>query len=132
LSIRKFERQLGILSGLARRWPDPRSEAFVTYSAEQVLTQLVYQVLAGYADSNDANPLRHDSLCQTLLDLPAGGADRHLVNGATVARFHYVYTRRQHDLPAAEQPAFFSNARRAWSESSCSTILGGAVRTHAA
>lgn len=107
LPIRKFERQLGILSGLAQRWPDPRSQKLVTYGAEHVLTQLVYQILAGYADSNDANPLRHDALFKTLLDLPADIADRHLASGSTLARFHYAYTRRQHELPAADRPAFF-------------------------
>jgi len=111
LPIRKFERQLGILSGLAQRWPDPRSQKLVTYGPEDVLTQLVYQILAGYADSNDANPLRHDALFKTLLDLPAGEPDRHLASGSTLARFHYAYTRRQHELPAAERPAFFEQRR---------------------
>jgi hypothetical protein len=107
LPIRKFERQLGILSGLAQRWPDPRSQKLVTYGPDHVLTQLVYQILAGYADSNDANPLRHDALFKTLLDLPADEPDSHLASGSTLARFHYAYTRRQHELPAAERPAFF-------------------------
>lgn len=107
LPIRNFERQLGILSGLAQRWPDPRSQKLVTYRAEHVLTQLVYQILAGYADSNDANPLRHDALFKTLLDLPPDAPDRHLASGSTLARFHYAYTRRQCELPAAERPAFF-------------------------
>jgi hypothetical protein len=111
LPIRKFERQLSILSGLAQRWPDPRSQKFVTYSAEQVLTQLVYQILAGYADSNDANSLRHDALFKTLLDLPSGDAERHLASGSTVARFHYAYTRRQEELPPAERPAFFEQRK---------------------
>lgn len=106
LPIRHFERQLGILSGLAKRWPDPRSQNLVTYPSEQVLTQLVYQILAGYVDSNDANPLRHDALFKTLLDLPADEPERHLASGSTLARFHYAYTRRQHELPVEERPAF--------------------------
>ena len=36
-------------------WPDPRDQGAVTYDAGHVLTQLVYQILAGYSDSNDAN-----------------------------------------------------------------------------
>ena len=107
LPIRNFERRLDILSGLARRWPDPRSQKLVTYQAEQVLTQLVYQILAGYADSNDANSLRHDALFKTLLDLPAGQRERHLASGSTLARFHYAYTRREHEKPVEERPAFF-------------------------
>jgi hypothetical protein len=111
LPIRNFERQLGILSGLAQQWPDPRCQKLVTYHAEHVLTQLVYQILAGYADSNDANPLRHDALFKTLLDLPADQPDRHLASGSTLARFHYAFTRRQHELPRENRPAFFEQHR---------------------
>ena len=43
------------LADLARRLPDPRAQRFVTHSAEEVLTQQVYQILADYADCNDAD-----------------------------------------------------------------------------
>lgn len=39
---------MGILAEAARRLPDPRSQLFVTHSAERIITQQVYQILAGY------------------------------------------------------------------------------------
>jgi hypothetical protein len=107
LLLRQFERDLGIIAGLARHWPDPRSQKFVTYQAEDVLAQQVYQILAGYADCNDANALRGDALFETLLDISPDDQDRTLASGSTLARFQYAYTRRQKELPKEQRPAFF-------------------------
>jgi hypothetical protein len=61
LPIRELDRELGILAEAASRLPDPRSSLFVTYSAESILTQQVYQILAGYPDGNDAQLLRGEA-----------------------------------------------------------------------
>ena len=111
LPVREFERELGIIAELARRWPDPRSQKFVTYQVQTVLTQQVYQILAGYADCNDANPLRNDALFKTLLDLSPDDEKCTLASGSTLARFQYAYTRRQRELPAEQRPAFFEQRR---------------------
>src|ERR1700676_2092905 len=71
LGIRKLDKGLGVLSLLGQRLPDPRSQKSVVHSPETLLTQQVYQILAGYPDCNDAQALRHDPLFHTLLDLPA-------------------------------------------------------------
>ena len=107
LELRRFERRLGVVADLAKRWPDPRSQKFVTHSKEAVLAQQVYQLLAGYADSNDANALRNDAVFQTLVDISPDEEDRQLASGSTLARFQYAYTRRQRELPPEERPAFF-------------------------
>ena len=62
LPIRELDLKLGILAEAARRMPDPRSEKALTHSAEDILTQQVYQILAGYPDGNDAQLLRNDPL----------------------------------------------------------------------
>src|SRR5918911_4410194 len=67
LSLRDLDRKLGYLADLARRLPDPRAQDFITHTKEQLLTQQVYQILAGYSDCNDADVLRHDPLFQTLV-----------------------------------------------------------------
>jgi hypothetical protein len=103
LAVRHFEKQLGILADLAGRLPDPRAQKFVTHTCEEILTQRVYQILAGYPDANDAQALRHDPLFQTLADLPPG-QDQALSSGSTLSRFHYAYTRRQAELPPEERP----------------------------
>src|SRR5206468_8895681 len=61
--------------------PDPRSRKYVTHSAEALLTQHVYQLLAGYPDCDDANALRTDALFQLLADV-APDPDRPLASGS--------------------------------------------------
>jgi hypothetical protein len=103
LSLRAFDKQLDVVGELARRLPDPRAQRFVHYSCEQILTQRVYQILAGYPDGNDAGQLRGDPLFQTVADVRPDGAAT-LASGSTLNRFHYAYTRRQAELPAEERP----------------------------
>ncbi len=102
LAIRAFDKELRILSELARRLPDPRSQKFVTHSREALLTQQVYQILADYADCNDAQVLRHDPLFQTLVDV-APDPERPLASGSTMARFKQAFTRREADVPLEER-----------------------------
>src|SRR5262245_4170823 len=105
LSVRALDQRLGYLADLARRLPDPRAQQFVTHPAEEILAQQVYQLLADYADCNDADALRTDPLFQVL----AGAAPdpgRPLASGSTLARFQYAFTRRQRELPEEDRPAF--------------------------
>src|SRR4051794_3021987 len=105
LTLRDLDHQLGYLADLARRLPDPRAQQFITHTAEQILTQQVYQILADYPDCNDADQLRHDPLFQTLAGRDPGG-DTPLASGSTLARFQYAFTRRQLELPPEDRPAF--------------------------
>jgi hypothetical protein len=94
LAVRAVERPLGLLADLAARLPDPRSPAFVRHSTQRLLTQQVYQILAGYSDCNDADSLRHDPLFQILAEV-APDDPQPLASGSTMARFQYAYTRRR-------------------------------------
>src|SRR5262245_8965738 len=62
VAVRALDRSLGVLAELATRLPDPRAQLFVRHSTERLLTQQVYQLLAGYPDCNDADELRSDGL----------------------------------------------------------------------
>src|SRR5437764_12294544 len=105
LTVRDLDQRLGYLADLARRLPDPRAQDFVSHSAEEILAQQVYQILADYADCNDADVPRRDPLFQIL-----AGAEpdpqRPLASGSTLARFQYAFTRRQRHLPEEDRPAF--------------------------
>jgi hypothetical protein len=94
LAVRALERPLGILAELAGRLPDPRDPLFVHHSAERLLVQQVYQILAGYPDCNDADDRRHDALFQILAGVGADPGEP-LASGSTLARFSYAYTRRR-------------------------------------
>src|SRR4051794_38365727 len=104
LAVRAVERPLRVIADLAARLPDPRSADFIHHSAEALLTQQVYALLAGYPDHNDADDLRDDPLFQILAD-QSPDANRPLASGSTLARFLYAYTRRQAELPREERPA---------------------------
>jgi DDE family transposase len=103
LAVRALEKPLRVIADLAQRLPDPRSPKYIEHSAEALLTQAVYQILAGYPDCNDAQQLRDDPLFQILADV-SPDADNPLASGSTLARFQYAYTRRQAEMPLHERP----------------------------
>jgi hypothetical protein len=103
LAIRLLDQELGVLATIAQRLPDPRTQKFVTHSREALLTQAVYQILAGYPDGNDAQALRDDPLVQTLVGVSPDG-EQALASGSTLNRFHHAYTRRQAERPLEERP----------------------------
>lgn len=102
VTIRKLDRELGILAEAAARLADPREQKCVVHDAERLLVQQVYQFLGGYFDANDSNVLRNDPLFQTLADV-SPTSQQPLASGSTVSRFKYAYTRRQRQLPIEER-----------------------------
>lgn len=103
LAIRALEKPLRIIADLAELLPDPRSPQFIQHSAESLLTQQIYQLLAGYPDGNDAQDLRDDPLFQILADV-SPDAQQPLASPSTLTRFQYAFTRRQAQLPLEERP----------------------------
>ena len=103
LPIRLLDKELGVLSEIARRLPDPRAQKLVAHTREAIVTQDVYQILAGYPDGNDAQVLRQDPLFQTLVGVSPAD-EQALASGSTLNRFHHAFTRRQAELPLAERP----------------------------
>jgi hypothetical protein len=103
LAVRALEKPLRVLADLAPRLPDPRSPKDIEHSVEALLTQAVYQILAGYPDCNDAQHLRDDPLFQILADV-SPDADHPLASPSTLARFQYAFTRRQAEVPLEERP----------------------------
>jgi hypothetical protein len=107
LAVRALEKPLRVIADLAQRRPDPRPPKFIEHSAEALLPQAIDQILAGYPDGNDAQPLRTDPLFQILNDV-APDAEDPLASASTLARFPYAYTRRQAELPREERPALLA------------------------
>lgn len=110
LVVRQLDVSLGVLSGLARRLPDPRSPRYVQHPLESLLVQLVYQFLAGYPDGNDADHTRDDALFQILQGL-APDPQLPLASTSTLNRFLHGYTRRDAQLPREERPSLLQQRR---------------------
>jgi len=111
LAVRELDQKLGILAEAARRLPDPRSQLFVTHSAERILTQQVYQILAGYPDGNDAQLLRDDPLFKTIAGIDPRETGQPLASGSTLNRFQHAYTRREAHKPPEERDVIFEVRR---------------------
>src|SRR5438045_9427801 len=90
LALRALEQPLGLFARLAALLPDPRSQRYVQHSAEALLTQEVYQILAGYPDFNDAQHCRDDPLFQLLADVAPDPANP-LASRSPLARFHAAF-----------------------------------------
>lgn len=115
LPVARQNRELGIPAEAASRLSDPRTQEFVTHSAEQILRQQVYQRLAGYPDGNDAQLLRHDPLFKTLVGVDPRLETRPLASGSTINRFPHSFTRREAEKPIEERDVVFE-VRRAQKE----------------
>jgi hypothetical protein len=115
LPIRELDQRLGILAEAASRLPDPRSPLYVTHSRESILTQQVYQILAGYPDGNDAQLLRDDPLFKTIVGKDPRDEDSSLASGSTINRFLHSFTRRECEKPVEDRDVIFE-VRRAQTE----------------
>jgi hypothetical protein len=103
LPLRLLDKQLGVLTTIAQRLPDPRNQKLLTHTRQALLTQEVYQILAGYPDGQDAQQLRNDPLFQSLVDVSPDD-EQPLASGSTLKRFHHAYSRRQAELPLEQRP----------------------------
>ncbi|MFH2026874.1 MAG: transposase, partial [bacterium] len=60
LFLREVESRLGIIQRIADVLPDGRHQSYVQHSINQLLTQRVFQIAAGYEDANDSDHLKDD------------------------------------------------------------------------
>ena len=59
--------QLGIIEGMSRIIHDDRNQSYVDHSLSDLLSQRLYQLMAGYEDLNDSKSLRQDPLLKLLV-----------------------------------------------------------------
>src|SRR5260370_35932393 len=72
LPLRAFDQRYGLTRGLAERIGDERDDSRVSHPGLSLFRQRLYQIIAGYEDTNDADRLRHDPVFQILADQPLG------------------------------------------------------------
>lgn len=62
LLIRQIEENIKLCQGIANCLTDKREPAKIEHTLTQLITQRVYQIIAGYEDANDSNRLRQDPI----------------------------------------------------------------------
>src|SRR5437899_2886615 len=72
LPLRAFDQRHHLTRELAARLSDPRQDERVRHDSLALLRQRIYQIVAGYEDTNDADRLRHDPLLQIVADQKLG------------------------------------------------------------
>ena len=92
--LKDIDEQLGLTRHLAAVLSDPRDPRRVKFTQQDLLTQRVFQMAAGYEDANDSNTLRDDPIFKLLLDrLPETGAP--LASPPTMSRFENRVSRSE-------------------------------------
>lgn len=95
LLARQAEAQVHICQGMAERIADPRDPVKTTHSLEQLVSQRVFQLLAGYEDANDSNFLRNDPIFKIACNrLPIVGEEL-LASQPTISRLENQVTRAE-------------------------------------
>lgn len=86
LLIKDMEAQIGIIKALVSCIEDTRHQSYVGHTLEDIATQRVFQIVAGYEDANDCNKLRHDTVLKMSVGrLPSTGCP--LASQPTMTRF---------------------------------------------
>ena len=97
--LAQADQVLAVCAAMAACVPEWRRRA-VQHSLEDLVRQRVYQIACGYADQNDATPLRHDPLLKLVCGrLPESGAD--LASQPTFSRLENAVDRHAIEAMAA-------------------------------
>ena len=87
--IGEADKRLGLISEVAKLFPDRRNPEKITHSVERMLKQRIYGIALGYEDLNDHNHLRKCLALQTTV-----GTIDELASSSTLCRFENAVNRR--------------------------------------
>jgi len=93
LLLKEVEKQTGIIAALTQSIKDERHPSYIEHSLNEIISQRVYQIAAGYEDANDCNTLRDDNI----LKMSVGRnpqTDKNLASQSTMTRFENSLERR--------------------------------------
>lgn len=94
LLLREVDKQVGLIGRISGCIKDERDQRYVKHTTQEMLTQRVLQIAAGYEDCNDCDDLRSDSLLKTCVGrLPQSG--EHLASQPTMSRLENSVTPRE-------------------------------------
>ena len=95
LLIKQAEDNLKVGQGISNCLEDNREQHKVKHSLFQLVSQRIYQIAAGYEDTNDSNYLRHDPIFKIICDkIPEMGAEL-LASQPTISRLENRITKQE-------------------------------------
>jgi hypothetical protein len=95
LLVKQAEENLKICEGIANCLEDNREQHKVKHPLFQLVSQRIYQIAAGYEDTNDSNYLRHDPIFKIICDkIPRIGGEL-LASQPTISRLENQITKQE-------------------------------------
>ena len=95
LLVKQAEENLKVSRGISNCLEDDREQHKVKHSLFQLVSQRIYQIAAGYEDTNDSNYLRHDPIFKIICDkIPEMGAEL-LASQPTISRLENAITKQE-------------------------------------
>ncbi len=95
LLVKQAEENLKVCEGMADCLEDNREQHKVKHPLFQLISQRIYQIAAGYEDTNDSNYLRHDPILKIICDkIPKIGAEL-LASQPTISRLENRITKQE-------------------------------------
>lgn len=91
--LKQFDRKSGFMQNINKLIEDPRIEKKITHTQQELLTQRIYQIIAGYEDCNDASLLRDDPIMKLIADKQ--NINEPLGSQPTLSRFENRIPRKQ-------------------------------------
>lgn len=86
LLLKEVENKIGIIDVFCKSIKDERHPSYIQHTINEILSQRVFQIAAGYEDANDCNSLKDDSI----LKMSVGKnphTDKNLASQPTMTRF---------------------------------------------
>ena len=95
LLVKQAEENLKVCEGIANCLSDKREQHKVKHPLFQLVSQRIYQIVAGYEDTLDSNYLRHDPIFKIICDkIPRIGAEL-LASQPTISRLENQISKQE-------------------------------------
>lgn len=95
LLAKQAETNIKICEGFANCLLDKRQQQKVQHSLPQLISQRIYQILAGYKDTIDSNYLRHDPIFKIICDKVPTPGEEFLASQPTISRLENQITNKE-------------------------------------
>jgi len=86
LLLKEIENQTGIIETITKSIKDERHPSYIEHTLNEIISQRVFQIAAGYEDANDCNSLKDDNILKMCVGLNPQ-TDNNLASQSTMTRF---------------------------------------------